>query len=167
MIINARVLALAALAAGVSTGCIAGWGQNLLISPTAAQGSDQPPRSSASTPTSTLQRTPRATAPRMLPPGKPISIDDLLTGINLSNEQKPRIEQVRKDTRDRMDLVIHDKNENADQKQAMLEGLRRLELRAVYLLLTPDQRIEVKNKIAVQRAAEQQPQRSPQESQPK
>ena len=59
-----------------------------------------------------------------------------------------------------MDLVVHDKNENADQKQAMLEGLQRLELREVYLLLTPDQRIGVKNKIAAQRAAEEQPQKA-------
>jgi hypothetical protein len=171
--INIRSLELAAVVAGVSILCGSAQAQNaLLVSTPAVQESGvqaevaQPLNSSASTPGSTSQRMPRTT-PRVLPQGKPISIDDLLTGITLSDEQKPRIEQVRKNMRARMDLVVHDKNENADQKQAMLQGLQRMELREVYLLLTPDQRIEAKNKIAAQRAAEQQPQKAQQDSRPK
>ena len=164
--INTRVLAWAALAVGASVWCSSAWEQNALpLSGAASQGSatqaemNQLPNTAGSTSSSKLQRMPH-TAPRMLPPGKPISIDSLLIGVNLSDEQKPRIEQARKDMQARMDIVVHDKNENADQKQAMLEGLQRLELREVFLLLTPDQRIGVKNKIAAQRAAEQQEPRS-------
>lgn len=160
---NIRVLELAAVVAGFSI--LSGFGQAqnpLLVSTPTAQGSTartevtQRSNDTASTPNPTVQRVPRTTTPHVSPQGRPISIDDLLTGITLSNDQKPRIEQVRKNMRARMDLVVRDPNENADQKQAMLQGLQRLELREVYLLLTPDQRTEVRNKVAAQRAAEQQ-----------
>ena len=108
---------------------------------------------------------PRATA-RVLPQGKPVSIDELLSGITLSNEQKVKIDQVRKDMHERMDTVVRDKNENMDQKQAMLQGLQHMELRAVYLLLTPDQRISARKTVEAHRAAVQQPQTTTQGSRP-
>jgi hypothetical protein len=171
--INIRALELAAFVAGVSILCGSAQAQNdQLASTPTVQGSGAPsvltqtPIGTASAPM--LQRIPRTTTPRVPPKAKPISLDDLLAGITLSDEQRPRIEQVRKDMRARMDRVVYDKNENADQKQAMLQGLQHMELREVYLLLTQDQRMEVRNKIAAQRAAEQQPiQKVQQESQPK
>ena len=166
--INTRALELATFVAGVSILCGSAHAQNaLLVSTPAIQGSGTPgevtqsPNITLSTPTP--QRMPRTTNPRALPQGKPISIDDLLAGITQSDEQKLRIEQVRRDMRARMDLVIHDKNENIDQKQAMLQGLQHMELREVYLLLTQDQRVEVRKKIAAQRAAEQEPPQSVQQ----
>lgn len=171
--INARLLALTAILAGVSLLCGSAQPQNaLLTSSSAAQGGvapaevNQTPNSPATAPSAALQHTPRAT-PRAVPQGKSISVEDLLSAITLSDEQKPRIDQVRKDMRARMDRVAHDQNENADQKNAMLQGLQRMEVRQVYLLLTPDQRIEVRNKIAAQRAADQQPQKVQPGSRPK
>lgn len=169
--INTRALALAAVAAAILCGFVQA--QNaLLVAPPATQASgapaevDQPGNSTASAPHATMQRLPRTTTPRVLPQGKPISIDDLLTGITLSDEQKPRIEQVRKTMRERMDRVAQDKNENIDQKQAMFQGLHHMELREVYLLLTPDQRIEVRKRIEAKRAAEQQPPAVQQDARP-
>lgn len=171
--INARLLALTAILAGVSILCGSAQAQNaLLTSSSAAQGGvapaevNQTPNRPATAPSAALQHMPRAT-PRAVPQGKSISVEDLLSAITLSDEQKPRIDQVRKDMRARMDRVAHDQNENADQKNAMLQGLQRMEVRQVYLLLTPDQRIEVRNKIAAQRAADQQPQKVQPESRPK
>lgn len=161
--INARALLLSAIAAAVSLLCGSARAQNArLASAPVARGSDgaaevtQTPISTVTSPAPMLQRMPRAT-PRPAPQGKPISVDDLLSGITLAEEQKTRLQQVRSDMRARMDRVVHDQNENADQKQAMLQGLQRLEVREVYLLLTPDQRVQVRNKIAAQRAAEQPP----------
>ncbi len=165
--INTRAIALVAVVAGVSTLCGSAQAQNALsVSTPAAQTSGapsvatQPSDSAASTSPLTLKRMPRPT-PRVPPQGKPISIDDLLAGITLSSEQKPRIDQVRKDMRARMYRVAHDQNENQDQKQAMLQGLQHMELREVYLLLTSEQRIEVRKKVEAQRAAEQPPQTVP------
>lgn len=168
--INTRAFRLAAIIAGALIAGGPAQSQNAMLASTpAVQGSPstgvaQPSNSTARSP---LQRMPGSTV-RPHAPGKPISIDDLLSGITLADEQKPKIEQVRKDMRTRMDMVIHDKNENIDQKQAMLQGLQHMELRQVYQLLTPEQQNEVRRKVAAQRASEQQPpQRVPQESQPK
>lgn len=159
--INIRTLAMVAVVAG-SILCATAQAQNALSAPAAQTGIapvaiTQPTSNTGTTSPSTLQRMPRPSS-RVAPQGKPISVEDLLSGITLSDQQKPRIEQVRKDMSARMDRVAHDLNENQDQKAAMLQGLHHMELREVYLLLTPEQRIEARKKAEAQRAAEQPPQ---------
>lgn len=149
------------LVCGVSILCGASQAQNALPLPNpAVQGTAAPTEgiqasnTTSSAPAPTLHRVPRTVAPT-LQQKKPISLDDLLAGITLTDEQKPKIEQLRKDMRIRMDTVINDKKETVDQKWAMIDGLQRIELREVYLLLTPDQQQEIRTKVMAQRAAEQ------------
>lgn len=171
--ITTRSRTLAAVIAGVLFICGSLQAQNaLLTSRPSVQASDAPaaaaaPNGPTSAPTAPFQRMPRTVAPRIRQQGKTMSIDELLSGITLADDQKPKIEQVRKDMRGRMDTVIHDKNENQDQKQAMLQGLQHMELRQVYQLLTPEQQSEVRKKVAAQQTDQQQRQKVQQPPQAK
>lgn len=156
-----RIFEFTALVAGVSILCGAAHAQNALPFPNpAGEGITAPAlgiqasNTTSSAPASTLHRVPRTVAPT-LQQKKSISIDDLLAGITLTDEQKPKIEQLRKDMRIRMDTVINDKKETVDQKWAMIDGLQRIELREVYFLLTPGQQQEIRTKVMAQRAAEE------------
>jgi len=158
-----RILEFAVAIAGLSFLCGAAQAQNAMLSSTAStQGSGT--SSGTTQPAGTFSKTP---AP-MLPTGsrpparqttqtRSIPISELLSGVTLTDEQRSKIEQTSKDMRSRMNLVVNDPKENADQKQAMLDGLQRMEVQQVYLLLTPDQRAQVRQKLVALRGGDQQP----------
>ena len=60
-----------------------------------------------------------------------------------------------------MDLVVKDEKLSPDQKEAMLQGYRRLERGQVFKLLTPEQQREVRKRISARRAAEQEKKKKP------
>jgi Spy/CpxP family protein refolding chaperone len=95
---------------------------------------------------------PSATASR---PGAP-QATDIFAGLNLSDGQKAKITEIRQNTRARMLVVSKDEKLTADQKEAMLVGLQRMEAGDIFNQLTPEQQKEVRKKLAAQRAADQQ-----------
>ncbi|MDR3735594.1 MAG: hypothetical protein P4L10_08670 [Acidobacteriaceae bacterium] len=78
-----------------------------------------------------------------------------LADLSLTEAQKEKIEQIRLTMKSRKDAVINDAKEDADQKNAMLEGLQHLEIRQILEVLTPEQLSEVRKKVMARRAAEQ------------
>lgn len=81
---------------------------------------------------------------------------DDLDSVTLTDDQKARIDKIRQDMMDRMDLVIKDRSLNEDRKRTMIDGLRRMESNQIFQVLTPEQRSEVRTKILERRAAAQQ-----------
>ncbi len=80
---------------------------------------------------------------------------DDFAGLKYTDDQKEKIDQIHQDTKSHMDLVVKDEKLSPDQKEAMLEGYRRLERGQVFKLLTPEQQREVRKRISARRAAEQ------------
>jgi Spy/CpxP family protein refolding chaperone len=80
---------------------------------------------------------------------------DDFTGLKYTDDQKEKIDQIHQDMKSRMDLTVKDEKLSPDQKEAMLDGYRRLERGQVFKLLTPEQQREVRKRISARRAAEQ------------
>jgi hypothetical protein len=78
---------------------------------------------------------------------------ELFAGINFTNDQKAKIDQIRQDIKHRMDVVAKDEKLNPDQKSSMLDGYWRMEQRQIFAELTPEQQREVRSKA--KHAAEQ------------
>ena len=57
--------------------------------------------------------------------------------------------------RSRLAAVVKDEKLSEDQKDAMLDGFRRMERGQVFKLLTPEQQKEVRERVRARRAAEQ------------
>ena len=83
----------------------------------------------------------------------PITESELLSGLNLTDEQKTAIDRIHHEMRSKMEIVTRDANETPEQKSAMLEGLNRMQVRQVYDVLKPEQREAVRKKISAMRAA--------------
>ena len=103
---------------------------------------------------------PRKGAP-VLRPNRASQPTDDFAGLKFTNDQKAKIDQIHQDMKSRMDLVVKDEKLSPDQKEAMLEGYRRLERGQVFKLLTPEQQREVRKKISARRAAEQEKKKKP------
>lgn len=88
---------------------------------------------------------------------------DIFAGLNYTDEQKAKISEIRQTTKAHMDIVIKDDKLSLDQKQAMLQGYKRIEAGQIFNILTAEQQKEVRKKLTAQRAAErdQQPQQQP------
>jgi len=82
--------------------------------------------------------------------------DDDLADLKYTDDQKTKIDEIHKNMKARMDVVVKDEASTGMQKQAMLEGLARVERRQVLQVLTPEQLEEVRRKALARRAAEQQ-----------
>ena len=80
---------------------------------------------------------------------------DVFAGLEFTDDQKAKISQIHKDTKLRMDVLAKDEKLNDDQKHAMAEGYRRMENNAIFDVLTPEQRAEVRKRAHAQRAANQ------------
>jgi len=80
---------------------------------------------------------------------------DYFAGLKFTDEQKARIDEIHRQVKLRSDGVVNDQKLDADQKGAMLEGLRRMENSQTFKLLTPEQQKEVRERVRAQRAAEQ------------
>lgn len=81
---------------------------------------------------------------------------DPFAGLNYTDEQKAKINEIHQNTKAHMEVVIKDDKLDPSQKQAMLQGYQRLEASEIFKILTPEQQKEVRKKLAAQRAAEQQ-----------
>jgi Spy/CpxP family protein refolding chaperone len=83
--------------------------------------------------------------------------------LNYTEEQKAKINEIRQNTKTRMDLVVKDNKLDSEQKQAMLQGFWRLETGEIFKVLTPEQQKEVRQKLTAQRAAGQQQKKAQQQ----
>jgi Spy/CpxP family protein refolding chaperone len=119
----------------------------------AAAGSDKPNPQSPS---------PVQVAPPMARPNSANPMDDF-AGLDLTEDQKVQIRKVRLEGEARRNIIVNDPKLNADQKAALLQGYMRSEYREMYELLTPEQKAEVRKKIAARReqAHRQSPGRPP------
>jgi len=106
-----------------------------------------------SSPPSPVQ-TPHNASPVVRPRRNTSPTDDF-AGLKFSDDQKVKIDQIHQDMKFRMDTVVKDQGLSAEQKDAMLEGYRRMERGQVFKVLTPEQQIEVRKKVGARRAAEQ------------
>jgi len=70
--------------------------------------------------------------------------------LTLTADQKAKIDEIHQKTKSRLDAVVKDEKLDADQKGAMLVGYRRLENGQIFNLLTPEQRIVVRERIRAQ-----------------
>jgi len=94
-------------------------------------------------------------APPAARPKSDVQPTDDFAGLKYTDDQKEKIDQIHQDMKSRMDLVVKDEKLSPDQKDAMLQGYRRLERSQVFKLLTPEQQREVRKRISARRAAEQ------------
>ncbi len=71
---------------------------------------------------------------------------DYFAGLTLTDEEKVKIEKIHRDTDSRVDLVQRDDKLDAAQKDAMINGIARLERGQIFQILTPEQRQAVLKK---------------------
>ena len=101
---------------------------------------------------------PRKGAP-VLRPNRASQPADDFAGLKFTNDQKAKIDQIHQDMKSRMDAVAKDEKLTSEQRDAMLEGYRRMERNQVFKLLTPEQQREVRARIRAQRVAKQEAQK--------
>ena len=80
---------------------------------------------------------------------------DYFNGLKFTPDQKARIDEIHQNMKSRMDTVANAQQLSAEQKDAMLAGFGRMEQGQIFKLLTPEQQKEVRERIRVRRAAEQ------------
>ena len=91
----------------------------------------------------------------------PRGTDDF-AGLKFTDEQKTKIDEIHRRLATRKDVVIKSEKLNADQKDAMIAGLGRMERGEIVKLLTPEQQKEVLKKVhAGQGAAQDEKKQSP------
>jgi Spy/CpxP family protein refolding chaperone len=100
------------------------------------------------------ESTPRKPAPVARTQRVPNKGDDF-AGLDYTDEQKEKIQEIHQNFKSRMDVVVKDEKLTADQRNAMLEGYARMERGQVFAVLTPAQQKEVRKRIQARRAAEQ------------
>jgi Spy/CpxP family protein refolding chaperone len=93
------------------------------------------------------------TAARVPDPANTTTEDAILSGLSLTEDQKAKIARIHKELRNHVDLVIKDNRNTEDQKEALIEGMRRMERREVFMVLTPEQQQEVIKKVVSKSAA--------------
>ena len=89
----------------------------------------------------------------LLPRGKSAAPPDLLAGLTLADDQKAKIDQIRKETKSRLAAVANDKKLSPETADAMLRGYQRMENGKILEVLTPEQQQEVRKRIADWRGA--------------
>jgi Spy/CpxP family protein refolding chaperone len=89
-------------------------------------------------------------------PKRSASETDDFAELKLTHEQKAKIDEIRQNMKSRIDVVVKDEKLNADQKEAMLRGYKRIENNQSFKVLTPEQQIQVRERVLARRAAEQQ-----------
>jgi Spy/CpxP family protein refolding chaperone len=87
---------------------------------------------------------------------------DVFEGLEFTEEQKAKISAIQRDVKSRMDAVAKDDKLNQDQKDAMLQGYRRLENGEIFKVLTPEQQAQVRKHVqALHKAQQKQQQNKP------
>jgi Spy/CpxP family protein refolding chaperone len=94
----------------------------------------------------------------LAPRGKSAGPHDLLQGLTLADEQKVKIDKIREETKSRVAAVANDKRLSPEVADAFRQGYQRSENVKILEVLTPEQRQEVRKRIAAWRAAAGQPQ---------
>ena len=89
----------------------------------------------------------------MPPRGKSAAPPDLLEGLTLADDQKAKIDQIRKETKSRLAAVASDKKLSPEAADAFLRGYQRMENGKILEVLTPEQQQEVRKRIADWRGA--------------
>ncbi len=85
--------------------------------------------------------------------GKSAASTDLLQGLTLAGEQKAKIDQIREETKSRVAAVANDKQLSPEVADAFRQGYQQSENVKILEVLTPEQRQEVRKRIAARRAA--------------
>lgn len=99
-------------------------------------------------------QTPHMPSPAARPKRDTRPTDDF-AGLNYTDDQKAKINQIHQDMKSRMDTVVKDEKLTAEQRDAMLKGYQRMERSQVFKVLTPVQQKEVLKRVRARRAAEQ------------
>ena len=86
-------------------------------------------------------------APTVLPARDTRASDDDLAGLKFTDDQRAKIDEVHQHMALRKDAVIKSEKLNANQKEAMIAGLGRMERGEIVKLLTPEQQREVLKKV--------------------
>lgn len=80
---------------------------------------------------------------------------DFLAGLNLTDDQKAQIKQIREGARSQADAVKNDTSLSADQKEAKLHSIHRDTHEQVSKVLTPEQRKMMREKMHERRESKQ------------
>jgi hypothetical protein len=107
-------------------------------------------QSSPPSPALTLRKTSPAGQPKKNTPPP-----DYFAGLEFTDEQKARINQIHEDMKSRMDVAAKDEKLTAEQKDAMVAGYQRMERSEIFKVLTTQQRKEVLRQARARHAAEQ------------
>lgn len=113
--------------------------------------SSSPPQRAAPAPVETA---PHAATPGVRPRRQAAPEDDF-AGLTYTDEQKAKIDKIRETAKMRADAIRRDEKLNSEQKQAMLDGYRRMEIKEMFGVLTPEQQAEVRKKALERRNEEQ------------
>ena len=125
--------------------------------------SSSPPQSAAPAP---VQTAPHAATPGARPKREATPEDDF-AGLTYTDEQKAKIDKIKETAKMRADAIKRDEKLNPDQKQAMLDGYRRMEIREMLGVLTPEQQAEVRKKALARQKAVTEEQKQLKEQQQK
>ena len=104
-------------------------------------------------PTQSGAAPPAPTKAALPPRGKSAAPPDLLEGLTLADDQKAKIDQIRKETKSRLAAVANDRKLSPETADAMLRGYQRMENGKILEVLTPEQQQEVRKRIADWRGA--------------
>ena len=94
-------------------------------------------------------------APPVARPKKDTPPPDYFAGLQYTDEQKARIDQIHQDMKSRMDAAATNEKLTAEQKSAMFTGYQRMERSQVFKVLTTQQQKEVLRRARARQAAEQ------------
>jgi len=98
-------------------------------------------------------------APPVARPKKDTPPPDYFAGLQYTDEQKARIDQIHQDMKSRMDAAATNEKLTAEQKSAMFAGYQRMERSQVFKVLTTQQRKEVLRRIRARHLVEQEQQK--------
>jgi hypothetical protein len=110
-------------------------------------------QSSPPSPAPTPYRAPPAGPKKSSPP------PDDFAGLQYTDDQKARIDQIHQDMKLRIDAVNKDEKLTAEQRDAMLDGYQRMERSQAFKVLTSQQQKEVLRRIRARHEAEQEEQK--------
>jgi len=107
-----------------------------------------------------LVQTPHMASASARPMRDARSTDDF-AGLKFTDEQKVKIDEIHRRIATRKDVVVKSEKLDADQKEAMIAGLGRMERGEIAKLLTPEQQKEVLKRVRAGQAVAQGNKQSP------
>jgi hypothetical protein len=90
--------------------------------------------------------------PKFVPTNAP-PCDDYFAGLTLSGDQQTKVDEIHRKMRMRKDAVVSEDKLDMDQKNATLDGYRRMEINQIFEALTAEQQGEVRKRVVALRAA--------------